>query len=157
MIVPAVLAVCEREQLGGPRLLTSIATGVELLCRLSLVAPTATHRACFHPTAVFGAIAAAGAAAAALKLPPAAIASALGIAGSMASGIIEYLAEGAWTKRMHAGWAAQSGIRAALLARGGFPRTAHGLRRRTRALSRVRSLGRHQTSIRSSTISASAG
>jgi 2-methylcitrate dehydratase PrpD len=135
VIVPAVLALCEREQLGGPRLLTGIATGVELLCRLSLVAPTATHRACFHPTAVFGAVAAAGAAAAALKLPPAATASALGIAGSMASGIIEYLAEGTWTKRMHAGWAAQSGIRAALLARGGFlgPRTvfegAHGFYR----------------------------
>jgi 2-methylcitrate dehydratase PrpD len=125
VIVPAVLAICEREQLGGPRLLTGIATGVELMCRLSLVAPMATHRAGFHPTAVFGAVAAAGAAAAAMKLPPAAIASALGIAGSMASGIIEYLAEGTWTKRMHAGWAAQSGIRAALLARGGFlgPRT----------------------------------
>ena len=125
VIVPAVLAVCEREQLSGPRLLTGIATGVELLCRLSLVAPTATHRACFHPTAVFGAVAAAGAAATALKLPPPATASALGIAGSMSSGIIEYLAEGTWTKRMHAGWAAQSGIRAALLARGGFlgPRT----------------------------------
>jgi 2-methylcitrate dehydratase PrpD len=43
----------------------------------------------------------------------------------MASGIIEYLAEGTWTKRMHAGWAAQSGIRAALMARAGFlgPRT----------------------------------
>jgi len=125
VIVPAVLGICEREQLGGPRLLTGIATGVELLCRLSLVAPTATHRAGFHPTAVFGAVAAAGAAAAVMKLPPSAIASALGIAGSMASGIIEYLAEGTWTKRMHAGWAAQSGIRAALLARGGFlgPRT----------------------------------
>jgi 2-methylcitrate dehydratase PrpD len=49
----------------------------------------------------------------------------MGIAGSMASGIIEYLAEGTWTKRMHAGWAAQSGVRAALMARGGFagPRT----------------------------------
>ncbi len=61
------------------------------------------------------------------------IVDALGIAGSMASGIIEYLAEGAWTKRMHAGWAAQSGLRAALLARAGFigPRTVfegtHGL------------------------------
>ena len=49
------------------------------------------------------------------------------------AGIIEYLAEGAWTKRMHAGWAAQSGMRAALLARAGFcgPRTVfegvHGL------------------------------
>ena len=51
----------------------------------------------------------------------------------MASGIIEYLAEGAWTKRMHPGWAAQSGLRAALLGRAGFvgPRTVfegtHGL------------------------------
>jgi 2-methylcitrate dehydratase PrpD len=51
--------------------------------------------------------------------------NALGIAGSMASGIIEYLAEGAWTKRMHPGWAAQSGYRAARLAQAGFtgPRT----------------------------------
>jgi 2-methylcitrate dehydratase PrpD len=59
--------------------------------------------------------------------------NALGIAGSMAGGIIEYLAEGAWTKRLHAGWAAQSGLRAALLGREGFtgPRTVlegvHGL------------------------------
>jgi 2-methylcitrate dehydratase PrpD len=51
----------------------------------------------------------------------------------MAGGIIEYLAEGAWTKRLHPGWAAQSGIRAALLGRAGFfgPRTVfegvHGL------------------------------
>ncbi len=62
---------------------------------------------------------------AALGLRAPEIASALGIAGSMASGIIEYLAEGTSTKRMHAGWAAQSGVRAALMARGGFdgPRT----------------------------------
>ncbi|MBI2186960.1 MAG: MmgE/PrpD family protein [Acidobacteria bacterium] len=125
VIVPAVMALCEREGLGGDRLLVGVVTGVELLCRLSLVAPMATHNAGFHPTAIFGAVAAAGAAGAALGLPPAAIASALGIAGSMASGIIEYLSEGTWTKRMHAGWAAQSGIRAALMARGGFvgPRT----------------------------------
>jgi len=135
VIIPAVLAACEREGLGGDRFLIGVVTGTELLCRLSLVAPTATHTAGFHPTAVFGAIAAAGAVGAALKLPAEAIASALGIAGSMASGIIEYLADGTWTKRMHAGWAAQSGVRAALMARGGFagPRTVfegrHGLYR----------------------------
>jgi 2-methylcitrate dehydratase PrpD len=125
VIVPAVLAVCEREGLGGERLLIGVVSGVELMCRLSLVAPMATHNAGFHPTAVFGALAAAGAVGAALRLPREQIASALGIAGSMASGIIEYLAEGTWTKRMHAGWAAQSGLRAALMARGGFvgPRT----------------------------------
>jgi 2-methylcitrate dehydratase PrpD len=135
VILPAVLAACEREGLGGDRLLVGLATGVELLCRLSLVAPTATHNAGFHPTAVFGAIAAAGAVGAAFTMPARAIVSAVGIAGSMASGIIEYLAEGTWTKRMHAGWAAQSGLRAALMARGGFigPRTVfegtHGLYR----------------------------
>jgi len=125
VIVPAVMAACEREGLGGDRLLVGVVTGVELLCRSSLVAPMATHNAGFHPTAIFGALAAAGAVGAALRLPPSALASALGIAGSMASGIIEYLSEGTWTKRMHAGWAAQSGIRAALMARGGFvgPRT----------------------------------
>ena len=59
--------------------------------------------------------------------------NALGIAGSMAGGIIEYLAEGAWTKRLHAGWAAHCGLHAARLAREGFtgPRTVfegtHGL------------------------------
>ena len=125
VVVPAVLGVCERERLGGDRLLVGIVTGTEVMCRLSLVAPKATHAAGFHPTAVFGALAAAAGVSAALRLPPAAIASALGIAGSMASGIIEYLAEGSSTKRMHAGWAAQSGVRAALMARGGFigPRT----------------------------------
>jgi 2-methylcitrate dehydratase PrpD len=135
VIVPAVLAACEREQAGGDRALLGIVTGAELLCRLSLVAPKATHKAGFHPTAVFGAIAAAGAVGAALHLPEPALASAIGIAGSMASGIIEYLTDGAWTKRMHAGWAAQSGLRAALMARAGFvgPRTAlegtHGVYR----------------------------
>ena len=125
VIVPAVLAACEREGLGGNRLLVGVVSGVELMCRLSLVAPMATHNAGFHPTAVFGALAAAGAVGAVLRLPASAVASALGIAGSMASGIIEYLTEGTWTKRMHAGWAAQSGVRAALMARAGFigPRT----------------------------------
>jgi 2-methylcitrate dehydratase PrpD len=125
VIVPAVVAACERERLGGERLLVGIATGTELMCRMSLVAPMATHNAGFHPTAVFGALASAAAVSAAVRLPADAAASALGIAGSMASGIIEYLTEGTWTKRMHAGWAAQSGIRAALMARGGFlgPRT----------------------------------
>ena len=125
VIVPAVVAACEREGLGGDRLLVGIATGTELMCRMSLVAPMATHNAGFHPTAVFGALASAAAVSSALRLPADAAASALGIAGSMASGIIEYLTEGTWTKRMHAGWAAQSGIRAALMARGGFlgPRT----------------------------------
>jgi 2-methylcitrate dehydratase PrpD len=132
VIVPAVLASCERHALDGAAALLGIAVGVETLCRLSLVAPTLTHKAGFHPTAVFGAMAAAAGVGAALKLAPRQLVDALGSAGSMASGIIEYLAEGAWTKRLHAGWAAQSGMQAALLGRAGYcgPRTvfegAHG-------------------------------
>jgi 2-methylcitrate dehydratase PrpD len=133
VIVPAVLAACERHNPDGRMALKGIAVGTEVLCRLSLVVPKAVHKAGFHPTAVFGAMGAAAGVGAALGLNARQIVNALGVAGSMAGGIIEYLAEGAWTKRLHAGWAAQSGIRAALLARGGFvgPRTVfegvHGL------------------------------
>jgi 2-methylcitrate dehydratase PrpD len=133
VVVPAVLAACERHNPDGRLALIGIAVGTEVLCRLSLVVPKAVHKAGFHPTAIFGAMGAAAGVGAALGLGAKEIVDALGITGSMAGGIIEYLAEGAWTKRLHAGWAAQSGLRAALLARSGFvgPRTvfegAHGL------------------------------
>ena len=133
VIVPAVLAACERHDPDGPPALIGIAIGVETICRLSVVVPKAVHKAGFHPTAVFGAMAAAAGVGAALGLDRRQLVDALGVVGSMAGGIIEYLAEGTWTKRMHAGWAAQSGLRAALLGREGFsgPRTVlegvHGL------------------------------
>jgi len=125
VIVPGVLAACERHNPDGASVLLGIAVGVETICRLSLVTPKMVHKAGFHPTAVLGAMAAAAGIAAAVKLDRRQIVDALGIAGSMASGIIEYLAEGAWTKRLHPGWAAQAGLRAALLAKHGFigPRT----------------------------------
>ena len=125
VIVPAVLAIGERYRIDGKAALEGIAVGIEVMCRLGLVAPKMVHKAGFHPTAVFGAMGAAAAVGKTLKLDQKQIVDALGIVGSMASGIIEYLAEGTWTKRMHAGWAAQSGMRAALLARAGFsgPRT----------------------------------
>jgi 2-methylcitrate dehydratase PrpD len=133
VIVPAVLAACERHNPDGAAVLLGIAVGAEVMCRLSTVVPKAVHKAGFHPTAIFGVMGAAAGVSAALGLNVKQITDALGIAGSFAGGIIEYLAEGTWTKRMHPGWAAQSGIRAALLARGGFsgPRTVfegvHGL------------------------------
>ncbi|HUA56677.1 MAG TPA: MmgE/PrpD family protein [Candidatus Sulfotelmatobacter sp.] len=132
-IAPALFAVAERFKLDGPQLLLGLAVGAEVACRLSMVVPRAVHKAGFHPTCVFGAIGAAAGVGAALALPPRHLVDAMGIAGSMASGIIEYLADGSWTKRLHPGWAAQAGIRAALLARQGFtgPRTVfegtHGL------------------------------
>lgn len=133
VIVPAILAAAERYGVRGPDALHGLAVGVDVMCRLSLVVPKAIHKAGFHPTAVLGTIGAAAGVGAALRLPPRALVDAMGIAGSLASGIIEYLAEGAWTKRLHPGWAAQAGLRAARLARNGFvgPRSVfegtHGL------------------------------
>jgi 2-methylcitrate dehydratase PrpD len=133
VVVPAVLAACERHKPDGAAALLGIAVGSETMCRLSTVVPKAVHKAGFHPTAIFGVMGAAAGVGAALGLNAKQLVDALGIAGSFASGIIEYLAEGAWTKRLHPGWAAQSGLRAALLARAGFlgPRTVfegvHGL------------------------------
>jgi 2-methylcitrate dehydratase PrpD len=133
VVVPAVLAACERFGRDGNAALVGIAAGVEAMCRLSLVAPKLIHKAGFHPTAVLGAMGSTLAVAAALNLDKKQTVNALGIAGSMAGGIIEYLADGAWTKRLHAGWAAHAGLHAARIAREGFvgPRTVfegtHGL------------------------------
>jgi len=133
VIVPAILAVAERERLPGRDALAGIAIGAEVMCRASLIAPKCIHKAGFHPTAILGALASAAGVATARRAARTEFVNALGIVGSMASGIIEYLAEGAWTKRLHPGWSAQSGIRAADLARAGFvgPRTVlegtHGL------------------------------
>src|ERR1700692_295682 len=68
VIVPAVLATCERHGLDGHSALLGIAVGVETMCRLSTVAPTLTHKAGLHPTAVFGAMGAAAGVGAAVKL-----------------------------------------------------------------------------------------
>src|SRR6266850_597027 len=115
----------ERFERGGQAALRGIASGVETMCRLSLVAPKLIHKAGFHPTSVLGAMAATLGVSAALGLDRKQTVDALGIAGSMAGGIIEYLAEGAWTKRLHAGWAARVGLHAARIGREGFlgPRT----------------------------------
>jgi len=120
VVVPALLAAAQRHGLSGEMLLRGIAIGVEVTCRLCSVAPMKVHKAGFHPTAIFGVFGAVAGLGAALRLTQPQIVDALGIAGSMAGGIIEYLADGSWTKRMHPGWAAQSAYRAVRLAQNGF-------------------------------------
>ncbi len=125
MVLPAVLAAAERYDLTGERALLGIVAGLESVCRLNHVAAGHMHRAGFHPVGIIGALGAAAGVSVALGLDRDRIASAFGIAASFSSGILEYLTDGAWTKRLHPGWAAQSGLRAALIAREGFfaPRT----------------------------------
>jgi 2-methylcitrate dehydratase PrpD len=125
MTIPAALAAAERFGLSGERAFLGVVAGLETVCRLNHIAPGAIHKAGFHPVGVIGALGAAAAAGVTLGLDARQQTAAFGLAGSMASGILEYLSEGAWTKRLHPGWAAQSGLRAAILARTGFfaPRT----------------------------------
>ncbi|HEY4146064.1 MmgE/PrpD family protein [Pinirhizobacter sp.] len=120
VIVPALLAAGEAHGLPADRVALGMAVGIELMCRLGMVAQKAVHTAGFHPTSVLGTPAAAAGVAVAMGLDAGRIGDALGVAGSLSSGIIEYLADGSWTKRLHAGWAAQSGIRAAELGAHGF-------------------------------------
>jgi 2-methylcitrate dehydratase PrpD len=133
VVVPAVLAACERFDRDGDAARLGIAVGMETICRLALVKPKAIHDAGFHPTGVLGTLAAAAGVGTALGATQAQLVDALGIAGSLTGGIIEYLTDGASTKRLHAGAAAHSGVLAARLGLVGFsgPRTvlegAHGV------------------------------
>lgn len=120
MVIPAVLAAAERFGVSGRRTLLGIACGLEMVCRINHVAPGAIHRAGFHPVGVLGPFGATVGVGVALRLDARQLGLALGVAGSLSSGISEFLTAGAWTKRLHPGWAAQSGLRAALLGRAGF-------------------------------------
>jgi 2-methylcitrate dehydratase PrpD len=125
MVIPAALAAGERYGRSGADVLRGIVCGLEMVCRMNHVAPGAIHKACFHPVGVIGAIGAVVGAGVTLGLNRRELVNALGIAGSFSSGILEYLTDGASTKRLHPGWAAQSGLRAAVMARAGYdgPRT----------------------------------
>ncbi|HVO55617.1 MAG TPA: MmgE/PrpD family protein [Solirubrobacterales bacterium] len=116
VVAPALLAVGEATGAGGEELLTAAVAGYEISARIGLAAPGALHVRGFHPTSVCGVFAAAAVAARLRGLGAEQTANALGIAGSQASGLMEYLGDGSQTKPLHAGWAAHAGILAAALA-----------------------------------------
>jgi 2-methylcitrate dehydratase PrpD len=131
--VMTALAAGEAAGAGGRAVLEGVVAAVEVMCRVGLVVPGALHARHFHPTAITASFAAAAAAGKLFKLSEDQLVQAFGICGSQASGIIEYLADGSWTKRLHPGWNAHAGVTATLLARAGFtgPETVleggHGL------------------------------
>jgi 2-methylcitrate dehydratase PrpD len=121
VVVPAALAVAEERGASGVRFLEAVVAGYEVVIRAgNALNAAAAYRRGFHPTGIAGVFGAAVAAGRLLGLDAAGLTHAMGIAGTMASGSLEYLSGGAWTKRLNAGWAAHAGIVAAGLARGGF-------------------------------------
>jgi len=124
---PTVLAVSSNQDLKIKDLLTAYIIAVEAGARLGAVAKGAFHQVGFHPTGVIGAFACALAAGKLYGLDATQLAQAQGVALSVASGSLEFLEDGAWTKRLHPGWAGVGGIVAAALARRVFkaPRAAY--------------------------------
>ena len=118
---PTALAMADVAEVNGKEFISAVVAGYDVIVRLGRALKGAEHYARgFHPTGTCGAFGAAAVAARLLGLEGDSFVHALGIAGSQTSGSMEYLAQGAWTKRLHPGWASHSGIWAALLARSGY-------------------------------------
>jgi 2-methylcitrate dehydratase PrpD len=113
-------AVGEAVGASGKAVLEAAIGATEVMCKVGLVAPGKFHARGFHPTALVSTFGAAAAAGKLYGLEPQQWSDAFGLCGSQSSGIIEYLGDGTWTKRLHPGWSAHGGVIAALLAREGF-------------------------------------
>jgi 2-methylcitrate dehydratase PrpD len=126
-VLPAVLGLGAELGKSGRELLTAYVAGLECGARVASVAKGGFHKAGFHPTGVVGAFAAAIAAGKLYGLNVSELENCQGIALSVAAGSLEFLQDGSWTKRLHAGWAGVGGITAAALARKGFvaPKAAY--------------------------------
>lgn len=125
--LPAALGLATRLGGSGQDLLAAYILGMEVNARLGAAAKGGFHQVGFHPTGVVGAFGCTLAAARLLGLDAERAVQAQGIALSLASGSLEFLNDGAWTKRLHPGWAGVAGITAATLAKNGFigPRAAY--------------------------------
>ncbi|GAC1400591.1 MAG: MmgE/PrpD family protein [Ktedonobacteraceae bacterium] len=121
VVFPAALALAEQLSSSLDDFYAAVVAGYEVTLRIgAALNPAAAYERGFHPTAICGALGSAAASARLLHLTPEHTSMALGIAGSMASGSMAYLDNGAWTKRLHPGWSSHAGITAARLAAAGF-------------------------------------
>jgi 2-methylcitrate dehydratase PrpD len=119
VVTPASLAAAEAVGATGREALTAIVAGNEVVCRIGMAASGRFHARGFHPTAICGVF---GGTAAVGRLgghDPETITRALGIAGSMASGVFAYLEDGTPTKPIHPAWAAHGSHVATRLAHHG--------------------------------------
>ena len=115
-VTPAALAAAETFGASGRELVCALVAGNETSARLGMAAGGRFHARGFHPTGVCGVFGATAAGARARGLDADQLAHAFGIAGSMASGLLEFLGDGAKTKPLHPGWAAHAGLTAVRLA-----------------------------------------
>lgn len=120
VVFPAVLATAEKFKLTGKALLTSFVFGSEVTIRLGEAFLGQTYYQGFHPTGTCGVFGAAAGVAKLLELDRVRMMYALGMAGSQAAGLLEWKAQGTWTKRLQAGHPAMCGVLSGLLAQKGY-------------------------------------
>jgi 2-methylcitrate dehydratase PrpD len=121
VVFPAALATSEMVGGSGKKFIEAVVVGYEVMIRLGkALGPENSYQRGFHPTGTCGSFGSSMVVSKIMGLKPEEMTSAMGIAGSQAAGSMEYLAQGAWTKRFHPGWAALSGMVAAQLAQKGF-------------------------------------
>ncbi len=117
--VAATLALSETRTISGKDAILAIAISNEIACRVGVVAPGQFHRRGFHPTGLFSPFGIAYGTGKLLGLDAPALAHAAGTCGSFAAGVLECWVDGTDTKFLHSGWAAQSGLSAAMFAAAG--------------------------------------
>ncbi|CAB4878715.1 unannotated protein [freshwater metagenome] len=115
-VVAAALAAGEAAGSSGAGLVRALVIGNETSARIGMAAGGRFHARGFHPTGVCGVFGATAAAASLRGLDEERFTHALGIAGSMAGGLFEFLADGTKTKPLHPGWAAHAALMAVGLA-----------------------------------------
>ena len=121
VVFSSALAAGEMVGATGKSFTEAVVVGYEVIVRLGkAIGPANSYSRGFHPTATCGTLGSSAVASRIMNLRTEKIVNAMGIAGSQAAGSMEYLAQGAWTKRFHAGWAAHCGMIAALLSERGF-------------------------------------
>ena len=110
VVTPAALAAAEVAGRNGRELVTAVVLGNETVTRVGMAAPSKFHKRGFHPTSICGIFGGTLAAGTLAGTGHEALTSALGIAGSFASGIFAYLDVGTATKPMHPAWAAHGAL-----------------------------------------------
>jgi len=118
--LPAAISAATVAGASTREMLLAYVLGVEVSARVGLGGAGGFHDVGFHPTAVAGAFGAAVAAGRLTGLDADELVAAQGVVGSMSAGLLEFLEDGSWTKRLHPGWAAMSGLTAAAFARAGW-------------------------------------
>jgi 2-methylcitrate dehydratase PrpD len=118
--VPCLLGIGAETHANGRELVTALVLGLESAARIGVAGNGGFQKVGFHPTSICGAMACSLLAGRLIGLDAEKLASAQGIALSLASGTMQPMQDGTWTKRLHPGAAAASGITAAALAESGF-------------------------------------